>query len=116
MEQEGVPAMRMAPRNPKSAVMGPGPGSRMDLDHSSVSSEEDASLSWFQHWGTCKRDKEILTNEALCNVGTHNINSFPDRNAPKMVRLLQTYKDMHVVGMSELNRNWFKMQRQKMGN
>ena len=110
MEQEGVPAMRMAPRNPKSAVMGPGPGSRMDLDHSSVSSEEDASLSWFQHWGTCKRDKEILTNEALCNVGTHNINSFPDRNAPKMVRLLQTYKDMHVVGMSELNRNWFKMQ------
>ena len=64
---------------------------------------------WFQHWGPCKRGSEILTDEALCNVGTHNINSFPDKNIPKAVRMMQTYKDMHIVGLSELNRNWFQM-------
>ena len=82
----------------------------MDEDHCSVNSEEEANVRWFQHWGTCKREKDILNDKHLCSVGTHNINSFLDKNFPKMVRMMQTYKDMHIVGMSELNRNWFQMQ------
>ena len=82
----------------------------MDEDHCSVNSEEEANVRWFPHWGTCKREKDILNDEHLCSVGNHNINSFPDKNVPKMVRMMQTYKDMHIVGMSELNRNWFQMQ------
>ena len=97
----------VASRNPKSTVISPRPVCRMDEDHCSVNSEEEANVRWFQHWGTCKREKDILNDYHLCSVGTHNINSFPDKNVPKMVKMMQTYKDMHIVGMSELNRNWF---------
>ena len=70
---------------------------------------DEAEISWYQHWGPCKRTLEVLNEDGVCNIGTHNVNSFPDQNEPKLVRMHQTYKDMHVVGMSELNRNWSRM-------
>ena len=100
---------RWAPSNPKSNARGPGTVVT-DPSEQSDYSVDSIDESWLQHWGPCKREKDILVDEELCNVGTHNINSFPDRNVPKMVRMMQTYKDMHVVGLSELNRNWFKVQ------
>ena len=96
---------RRVPSNPRSIGMNP-VARGLDLELGTVS---DVENSWFRHWGPCKREKEILTDEELCNVGTHNINSFPDKNVPKAVRMMQTYKDMHVVGLSELNRNWLQM-------
>ena len=92
---------RQVPINPRSIAR--------ELD-SELGIVSDVENSWFQHWGPRKREKEKFTDDELCNIGTHNINSFPDRNVPKMVRMLQTYKDMHVVGMSELNQNLFQMQ------
>ena len=92
--------VRRAPNSPKSIARRP---VVLGADN------EEEGDRWFQHWGPCKREKEILNDDHLCNIGTHNINSFPDTNMPKAVRMMQTYKDMHVVGLSELNRNWLQM-------
>ena len=92
--------VRRAPNSPKSIARRP--------EVLGADNEEEGDR-WFQHWGPCKREKEILNDGHLCNIGTHNINSFPDKNVPKAVRMMQTYKDMHVVGLSELNRNWLQM-------
>ena len=48
-----------------------------------MNSEEEANVRWFQHWGTCKREKDILNDKHLCSVGTHNINSFLDKKFPQ---------------------------------
>ncbi len=105
-----MPAVRRrVPNNPKSSARHP---EQLDAVSGGGASRRGNTedLAWFQHWGPCKREKGILGDELVCNIGTHNINSFPDKNEPKIVRMMQTYKDMHVVGMSELNRNWFQVQ------
>ena len=57
----------MGPRSLVQAVIG---GRALQPENEML---EEVEESWFQHWGPCKRTKEVLTESGVCNLGTHNL-------------------------------------------
>ena len=67
---------------------------------------------WLRHYG----DKRVNTEETesdTARISTHNINSFPRMGSIKMIRMKQEAKNIEVMGVSELNRNWLKIPAQE---
>ena len=64
-----------------------------------------------QHYGDERTRRDPQDNTTI-RVATYNINSFPRVGSIKSIRLEQEITDTECIGLSELNRNWFKVNTQ----
>ena len=70
-------------------------------------------VDWTTHYGD-KRDKrkgEAAETDTI-RFGTYNINTFPKLGSLRSRRLRQELHDFDCIGMSELNKNWYKINAQ----
>ena len=64
-----------------------------------------------QHFGD-RRDKEGTDDSGFVRFVTVNANSFPKLGSTKFLRMKEELRRNDCVGMSELNKNWFKISAQ----
>ena len=66
---------------------------------------------WNTHYGD-KIGKKENDEEETIRVGTYNINTFPKLGSIKSRRLRDEMKEFDCAGMSEINKNWYKVNAQ----
>jgi hypothetical protein len=69
---------------------------------------ENYSYDWYSPWGSTK----IQTKEDEIRISTLNISSFPALGSPKYLLLKERMGETDCMGLSELNRNWYKIHSQ----
>ena len=74
---------------------------RRNTYHTTPEKEEE----WRRPWG----NKRIRKDEENVRIQTININTFPRRGTAKMTMLRKTMEGTDITGMSEINRNHYKL-------
>ena len=77
------------------------------------SQENDEDIRWMTYYGD---DRESNTgtemDKTAIRVGTYNINTFPKLGSIRSRRLQQEMRELDCAGMSEINKNWYKVNTQ----
>ena len=86
-------------------------GSPSRQESGSLEAEDAREKQWNTHYGD-RRTKRRTDDADTIRFGTYNINTFPKLGSVRSRRLRQEMQDLDCAGMSELNKNWYKVNTQ----
>ena len=92
------------------------------VDYDNQMNDDEADLreqGWSKTFGAqrnCERGEDGNKEDDVIRVATYNINGFPKMNrqgTTKAARIKEVTKNIDCIGMSEINRNWLKINSQQ---
>ena len=74
---------------------------------------EDEEMEWLQEHGDKRNNGKHLQNDRTVRIATWNINTFPKLGSIKSRRIKQEIQGIDCLGLSEINKNWYKVHSQE---
>ena len=79
--------------------------------HDSEERDYEKEKRWRTHFGD-ERSRTGPHDKHVARFITHNIGGFPDMGSTKFLRIREELANVDCVGLSEINRNWYKINAQ----
>ena len=74
---------------------------------------EEEELEWLHEYGDKRNNTEQTQHNKTMRIATWNINTFPKLGSVKSRRMRQETQGIDCLGLSEINKNWYKVHNQE---